>query len=154
MLISMTVASNTELSKDQAAHSRLLFNMTVQSVQQIRWWPEWNPENETAKATVLLHAASRSLYTSWYTQTIPDSIQLKAQPYDGTLTRYQPRLQLIRKCCVYIACCCYSPCVHKQVPGCTVAIVTLLTCSCKLLHCGVLGCRDCSCCTWNACMCW
>ena len=27
MLISMTVASNTELSEDQAAHSRLLFNL-------------------------------------------------------------------------------------------------------------------------------
>ena len=63
---------------------------------------------------------------------IPDCIQLKAQPYVGTLTWYQPRLQLIHKCCVYIACCCYSPCVHKQVPGCTVAIVTLLACSCKL----------------------
>ena len=50
----------------------------------------------------------------------------------GTLTWYQPRLQLVSKCCVYIACCCYSPCVHKQVPGCTVAIVTLLACSCKL----------------------
>ena len=66
-------------------------------------------------------------------------MQLKVRPCVGTLTRYPPWLQLIRKCCVYIACCCYSPCVHKQVPGCTVAIVTLLACSCKLLHCGVPG---------------
>lgn len=31
----MTVASNTELSKDQTAYNRLLFNITVQSVQQL-----------------------------------------------------------------------------------------------------------------------
>ena len=31
--------------------TRLLINMTVQSVQQIRRQPESNPENETTKAT-------------------------------------------------------------------------------------------------------
>ena len=47
----MTVAGNKQSSEDQAAHSRLHFNMTVQSVQQIRWRPERNPENKTVKAT-------------------------------------------------------------------------------------------------------
>ena len=35
LLTSTTVASNKQKSEDQAGHSRLLFNMTVQSVQQI-----------------------------------------------------------------------------------------------------------------------
>ena len=35
-------------------------------------------------------------------------MQLKARPCVGTLTRYPPWLQLIRKFCVYIACCCYA----------------------------------------------
>ena len=50
LLTSTAVASNPESSKEQIPHSRLLINMTVQSVQQISRWPEWNPENETAKA--------------------------------------------------------------------------------------------------------
>ena len=68
-------------------------------------------------------------------------MQLKARPCVAHPDLVLPWLQLIGKCCVYIACCCYSPCVHKQVPGCTVPIVTLLACSCKLLHvhCGVPG---------------
>ena len=44
------VASNPESSEEQIPYNRLLINMTVQSVQQISWWPEWNPENETVKA--------------------------------------------------------------------------------------------------------
>ena len=31
-------------------------------------------------------------------------MQLKARPCVGTLTQYPPRLQLIHKCCVHIAC--------------------------------------------------
>ena len=61
----MIVASNTELNEDQAAHSRLLFNMIVQSVQQTKWQPEWNPENETAKATQP-NLARHSSYTGKY----------------------------------------------------------------------------------------
>ena len=40
MLTLTTVANNKQSSEDQAAHNRLLFNMTVQSVQQIRRQPE------------------------------------------------------------------------------------------------------------------
>ena len=40
MLTLMAVASNPESSEKQIPHSRLLINMTVQSVQQIRWQPE------------------------------------------------------------------------------------------------------------------
>ena len=36
LLTSMAVASNPESSEEQVSHSRLLINMTVQSVQQIR----------------------------------------------------------------------------------------------------------------------
>ena len=54
----MTVASNKQTSEDQAGHNRLLVNITVQSVQQIRRRPEWNPENETAKATQLVGAST------------------------------------------------------------------------------------------------
>ena len=50
LLTSTAVASNPESSEEQIPHNRLLINMTVQSVQQISRWPEWNPENETAKA--------------------------------------------------------------------------------------------------------
>ena len=44
---------------------------------------------------------------------------------------YPPRYVVLCLHCLL----CYSPCVHKQVPGCTVAvaIVILLACSCKLL---------------------
>ena len=35
----------------QRRHNRLLINMTVQSVQQIRWQIKWNLENKTVKAT-------------------------------------------------------------------------------------------------------
>ena len=51
LLTSTAVASNPESSEEQIPHSRLLINMTVQSVQQFRRRLEWNPENETAKAT-------------------------------------------------------------------------------------------------------
>ena len=34
----------------------------------------------------------------------------------------------IDMCCVYIACFCYSPCVHKQVPGCTVTVAIVILC--------------------------
>ena len=51
LLTLMAVASSPESSKEQIPHNRLLINMTVQSVQQIRRRPEWNPENESAKAT-------------------------------------------------------------------------------------------------------
>ena len=40
-LLTLTaVDSNPESSKEQNPHNRLLINMTVQSVQQIRWQPE------------------------------------------------------------------------------------------------------------------
>ena len=47
-------------------HNRLLINMTVQYVQQIRQRLEWNLENETAKATqhklpTLAYPASRAI---------------------------------------------------------------------------------------------
>ena len=51
LLTLMAVASSSESSEEQIPHNRLLINMIVQSVQQIWWRPEWNPENETAKAT-------------------------------------------------------------------------------------------------------
>ena len=51
LLNSMAVASNPESSKEQIPHNRLLINMTVQSVQQIRLQPECNPVYGTAKAT-------------------------------------------------------------------------------------------------------
>ena len=63
----MTVASNKQSSEDQVAHNRLLLNMTVLSVQQIRWWHEWNPENATAKATQP-NLACRSSYTCKHRQ--------------------------------------------------------------------------------------
>ena len=51
-LLTLTdVASSPESSEEQIPHNRLLINMTVQSVQQIRRGPECNPENETAEAT-------------------------------------------------------------------------------------------------------
>ena len=107
MLTSTTVASNKQTSEDQAGHNRLLFNMTVWSVQQIRRQPEWNPENKTAKAT-------------------------------------QPNLA-----CTYISVVFTLPALLQPLCtqfGLTVAFafVTLLACSCKLLHCGVPGCSDCS----------
>ena len=37
LLTSMAVVSNPEYREGQLAHGRLLVNMTVQSVQQIRW---------------------------------------------------------------------------------------------------------------------
>ena len=37
--------------EEQISHNRLLINMTVQSIQQIRRWLEWNLVNKTAKAT-------------------------------------------------------------------------------------------------------
>ena len=50
-LLTLTaVASSPESSEEQIPHNRLLINMTVQSVQQIRRRTEWSPENETAKA--------------------------------------------------------------------------------------------------------
>ena len=120
MLTLTTVASNKQSSEDQAAHSRILFNMTVRSVQQIRWRPERNPENKTAKATQpnLAHTLVNT----------DDSGQVR--PCVGTLTWYPLRLQLIHKCCVYTACfatalvytiwlhcCCYycySACLQLQ----------------------------------------
>ena len=48
MLTSTAVTSNSESSKEQIRHNRLLINMTI---QQIRQRLEWNLENETAKAT-------------------------------------------------------------------------------------------------------
>ena len=66
-LLTLTVASSPESSKEQIPHNRLLINMTVQSVQQIRRRPEWNPENETAQATQPKFP-------------ITDRVQLKAWP--------------------------------------------------------------------------
>ena len=37
LLTSMAVVSNPEYKEEQLVHSTLLVNMTVQSVQQIRW---------------------------------------------------------------------------------------------------------------------
>ena len=71
MLTSMAVASNSESSEEQICHNRLLINMTVQYVQQIRQRLEWNPENETAKAT------QRKLPTSAY--PAPRAIEGAAQ---------------------------------------------------------------------------
>ena len=51
MLTSMAVASNPESSEEPIPHNKLLINMTVQYVQQIRQRLEWNLENETAKAS-------------------------------------------------------------------------------------------------------
>ena len=104
----MAVGSNKRSSEDQAAHNRLLFNMTVRSVQQIRRRPEWNPENETAKAT-----QPNQLIVVRVTPMIQDSMQLKARPQVGTLTRYPPRLLLI---CVSKWCetSCYSACLQLQ----------------------------------------
>ena len=52
LLTLTTVYTNAEWIKDQPANSNLLDNMTVPYVQQIRWQPKRNPENETAKATL------------------------------------------------------------------------------------------------------
>ena len=51
LLTVTAVASSPESNEEQIPHNRLLINMTVESVQQIRRRPEWNPEKETAKAT-------------------------------------------------------------------------------------------------------
>ena len=51
MLTSTAVASNPESSNEPIPHNKLLINMTVQSVQQVRRRLEWNLENEAAKAT-------------------------------------------------------------------------------------------------------
>ena len=58
LLTLTTVYTNAESIKDQPASSNLLDNMTVASVQQIRWQPKRNPENETAKATLLNYSYS------------------------------------------------------------------------------------------------
>ena len=68
---STAVASNPEFIEEQISHNRLLINMTVQSVQQIRRWPKWNPENETGKATQPKFCLP---------QHNTDHVQLKAQP--------------------------------------------------------------------------
>ena len=54
--------------------AQLLFNMTVQSVQQIKWQPGWNPENETAKA---IYAAcnSCSQQLTIHTATVTSRVQ-------------------------------------------------------------------------------
>ena len=72
LLTSKAIASNPESSEEQIPHNRLLSSMTVQYVQQIRWWLEWNLENETAKAT------KPKLPTSAHHR--PDRVQLKAWP--------------------------------------------------------------------------
>ena len=86
---------------------------------------------------------------------IPDSMQFKVQPCVGTLTKYLPRLQLIRKCCVYIACFATAFVYTNRSLAALlpVAIITLFACSCKLLCCGVPGCSDYVTET-HACMCW
>ena len=113
LLTSMAVVSNPEYREEQLVHSRLLVNMTVQSVQQIRWWPEWNLENKTVKAT---HP----------NYLIPDSIQLKAT-----------------KCCIYIFyyLCLYTVYTSRSWAVLVLLVlVTLPACSCKPLHCGALVC--------------
>ena len=50
MLTSTAVASNPESSNEPIPHNKLLINMTVQSVQQIRRRLEWNLENEAANS--------------------------------------------------------------------------------------------------------
>ena len=116
MLTSTTVASNKQLSEDQAAHSRLLFNMTVRSIQQIRQRPERNPENKSAKATQpnLAHTLVNT----------DDSGQAQ-HAIEGTDLCWHFATALVYT--IWLHCCC-----------------CLLACGCKLLHCGVSGCSDCS----------
>ena len=133
----LTSTSNTELSKDQAAHSRsrLLFNMAVPSLYYL--WPY--------NYIVAHHSSCTSKHRRFQT----------ACNWRCSLTWDSLRLQLIISV-VFTMPALLQPICNRQVPGCTVAVstVTLLVCSCKLLHCGVPGCSDCSCCsvTWNACM--
>ena len=100
LLTSTAVASNPESSEEQIPHSRLLINMTVQSVQQFRRRLEWNPENETAKATQPKFCLP---------QHNTDCVRLKARP------------NLAPTPADYIAFPATVLYEHKQLPGCTVA---------------------------------
>ena len=100
LLTSKAVASNPESSTQQITDNRLLINMTVQSVQQIRQRPKWNPENETAKATQPKFCLP---------QHTTDHVQLKAQP------------NLAPTPADYIAFPAPVLCLHKQLLGYTVA---------------------------------
>ena len=123
-----TVASNIKLGEDWAGHSRLhvLFNMTVRPVQKYS-------ENETAKAT-----QTNQLFIA-HTQVPRPNLA----PWPGT-----------RPDCLLATALVYTN--RSLAALLPVSIVTLLACSCKLLHCSVPGFGDCSCCTctWSACMCW
>ena len=76
--------------------------MTVRSVQQIRWRPEWNSENKTAKATQpnLAHCSSYTSTHGWFWTVCNWRRSLCWHP---DLVP-PPRQQLIHKRCVYIAC--------------------------------------------------
>ena len=139
MLTLTTVASNKQTSKDKTSHNRLLFNMTVRSVQQIRWQPEWNPENKIAKATQL-NLAHRSSCTGKHGQfrTAACSPVLANWPCTRPDCNWYGNVAFALPAFA----------TALVVPGCTVAVAiftsTLLARSCKLLHCGVRGCSDCS----------
>ena len=71
--------------------------------QQIKWWPEWNSENKTAKATQPMFCLPRNTTDYW-----------------------SPMPTLARLCCFYIAFpakCCL--CTQKQLPGCIVVLTCL-----------------------------
>ena len=96
MLTLAAVANNIELSEDQAA---LIF-MTVRSVQQISWWPEWNPKNETVKAT----------QPNWTID--PPRLQLILSVVFTLPTILQP---LCAQTSPWLHCCCYSACLQLQI---------------------------------------
>ena len=83
--------------------------MTVQSIQQIRWRPEWNLENEAVKPTHSLYTSKHgwSWTASSVVFTFPGMLQsLCTQTGFWLATCYSAHLQL--HCCVLVYICIIS----------------------------------------------
>ena len=118
--------------------------MTVQSVQQIRRRPEWNPENKTAKATQP-NLASRSSYTSKHGR-FRTACNWRLGPVLTPWPSTRP------DCNWYVSVVFTLPAllqpwwVHKQVLLLLLLLLCLPTAANFYIVRGVPGCIDCSCC--------